>query len=266
MTDTLTHFIGGEAVGGDPRGEASTRPTLDDVVARYPKAARPKSTPRCRRAGRISRPGRRPRRRCAPTCSTRRARSSCAREGELGELLSREEGKTLPKASARRVRAARIFKYFAGEALRRTAQNLDSTARRRRRDPSRGGRRRRPDHAVEFPDRHPGLEDRAGARLRQHRGAQAGRPVPAIAHALARSSSKPGARPGVFNLVIGEARSRRTPSSTIPTSTASPSPARSRVGAQGRRRRRVARRRACSWRWAARTRWSCSTTPISTAR
>ena len=35
----------------------------------------------------------------------------------------------------------------------------------RRRDHARGGRRRRPDHAVEFSDRDPGMEDRAGAVL-----------------------------------------------------------------------------------------------------
>ena len=47
---------------------------------------------------------------------------------------------------------------------------------RRRRGHARAGRRRRHHHAVEFPDRHPRLEDRAGARLRQHGGVQARRP------------------------------------------------------------------------------------------
>ena len=46
--------------------------------------------------------------------------------------------------------------------------------RHRHRDHARGARRRRPDHAVEFSDRDPGLEDRAGAGLRQYRGDQAG--------------------------------------------------------------------------------------------
>ena len=48
-------------------------------------------------------------------------------------------------------------------------------ARHRRRGHPRSARRHRPDHAVEFPDRDSGLEDRAGAGLRQHRGDQAGR-------------------------------------------------------------------------------------------
>ena len=37
MTDTLTHFIGGEAVSGDPAGESINPSNLDEVVARYPK-------------------------------------------------------------------------------------------------------------------------------------------------------------------------------------------------------------------------------------
>jgi alpha-ketoglutaric semialdehyde dehydrogenase len=41
-----------------------------------------------------------------------------ARRDELGRLLSREEGKALPEGIGEVVRAGRIFKYFAGEALR----------------------------------------------------------------------------------------------------------------------------------------------------
>jgi acyl-CoA reductase-like NAD-dependent aldehyde dehydrogenase len=41
-----------------------------------------------------------------------------ARQEELGELLSREEGKPRVEGVGEAVRAARIFKYFAGEALR----------------------------------------------------------------------------------------------------------------------------------------------------
>ena len=41
-----------------------------------------------------------------------------ARKDELGELLSREEGKTLAEGKGEVERAARIFKFFAGEALR----------------------------------------------------------------------------------------------------------------------------------------------------
>jgi alpha-ketoglutaric semialdehyde dehydrogenase len=48
------------------------------------------------------------------------------RASDLGRLLSREEGKTLAEGIGEVKRAGRIFKYFAGEALRRHGQNLDS--------------------------------------------------------------------------------------------------------------------------------------------
>ena len=44
----------------------------------------------------------------------------------VGRLLSREEGKTLAEGIGETARAGRIFKYFAGEALRLHGQNLDS--------------------------------------------------------------------------------------------------------------------------------------------
>ena len=95
-----------------------------------------------------------------------------ARADDLGRLLSREEGKTVPEGKGEVMRAARIFKFFAGEALRRHGVTVDSTRPGvARRNLSRTARRVRPDHAVEFPDRNSGLEERAGARLRQHRGA-----------------------------------------------------------------------------------------------
>ena len=97
-----------------------------------------------------------------------------ARADELGRLLSREEGKTLPEGKGEVMRAARIFKFFAGEALRRHGVTVDST---------------RPGIAVEtyreplgvfglitpwnFPIAIPAWKARAGAGLRQHRGHEA---------------------------------------------------------------------------------------------
>ncbi len=51
-----------------------------------------------------------------------------SRAKELGTLLSREEGKTLPEGTGEVMRAARILKYFAGEALRRHGQTLEFDA------------------------------------------------------------------------------------------------------------------------------------------
>jgi aldehyde dehydrogenase (NAD+) len=49
-----------------------------------------------------------------------------ARRDELGHLLSREEGKTLAEGIGEVARAGRIFRYFAGEALRVTGERLNS--------------------------------------------------------------------------------------------------------------------------------------------
>src|SRR5690606_27178912 len=49
------------------------------------------------------------------------------RREQVGRLLSREEGKTLPEGIGETVRAARILKYFGGEALRLHGRNLMST-------------------------------------------------------------------------------------------------------------------------------------------
>jgi len=48
------------------------------------------------------------------------------RKDALGLLLAREEGKTLPEAVAEAERAGRIFKFFAGEALRMGGSGLPS--------------------------------------------------------------------------------------------------------------------------------------------
>jgi aldehyde dehydrogenase (NAD+) len=49
-----------------------------------------------------------------------------ARKDELGALLASEEGKTLIEATAEVVRAGRIFKFFAGEAIRLAGERLAS--------------------------------------------------------------------------------------------------------------------------------------------
>ena len=49
-----------------------------------------------------------------------------ARKDELGKLLSREEGKALPEGIGEVVRAGNIFKFFAGEVLRRQGELLPS--------------------------------------------------------------------------------------------------------------------------------------------
>lgn len=52
-----------------------------------------------------------------------------ARKEELGELLSREEGKPRTEGVAEVIRAARVFKFFAGEALRPGGEAFPSVRR-----------------------------------------------------------------------------------------------------------------------------------------
>ncbi len=49
-----------------------------------------------------------------------------ARREELGQLLAREEGKTLKEGIGEAERAGRVFKFFAGEALRIPGELLNS--------------------------------------------------------------------------------------------------------------------------------------------
>jgi acyl-CoA reductase-like NAD-dependent aldehyde dehydrogenase len=127
MIPALTHFIGGERVSGALLRESENPSDTRDIVATYPDAGTPEVA--------------------AAVAAARSAFPSWAeaspevrsdfldkigdtilkRRDELGRLLSREEGKTLAEGVGEVVRAGRIFKYFAGEALRRHGQNLSST-------------------------------------------------------------------------------------------------------------------------------------------
>src|SRR3954452_3739045 len=127
MTDALTHYIDGEAVSADAPGSSLNPSNTNDVVARYPKGGAAEVDAAVK-AARAAFP--------AWSEASPEVRSDLldkvgatimARAKELGELLSREEGKTVPEGTGEVARAARIFKYFAGEALRRHGQNLSST-------------------------------------------------------------------------------------------------------------------------------------------
>ena len=97
-----------------------------------------------------------------------------ARKAEIGELLSREEGK---------IRAEGVDGGGAGRPDLQVLRGRDAAdrgrarglgaARHRGRHHPRAARRGRADHALELSGRDPRLEDRAGAGLRQLRGAEA---------------------------------------------------------------------------------------------
>lgn len=128
MTDTLelSHWIGGEKVGGDRPGESLNPSDTRDVVARTPRGG----------AAEVDQAVAAARDAFEAWSSTspevrfdvldRAGSLILERKEQIGRLLSREEGKTLPEGIGETVRAARILKYFAGEALRLHGQNLAS--------------------------------------------------------------------------------------------------------------------------------------------
>ncbi|PHY13322.1 aldehyde dehydrogenase family protein [Caulobacter sp. B11] len=127
MTDTLHHFIGGQRVAGDTPSQSLNPSNIHDIVARMADGGQAQVDAAVAAA-----------RKAFPAWSdaSPEVRSDLldkvgtmiiARGAEIGRLLAREEGKTLAEGIGETVRAGRIFKYFAGEALRRHGQNLDST-------------------------------------------------------------------------------------------------------------------------------------------
>ncbi|KQS54284.1 aldehyde dehydrogenase [Brevundimonas sp. Leaf363] len=129
MTDTLelTHWINGEKVKADLKGESHNPSDTRELVARTPDGG-DAEVDAAVQAAKAAFPG--------WSDASPEVRSDILdkagtlvmeRREQLGRLLSREEGKTLPEGIGETVRAGRILKYFAGEALRVHGQNLAST-------------------------------------------------------------------------------------------------------------------------------------------
>ncbi|KAK0351484.1 hypothetical protein LTR94_024775 [Friedmanniomyces endolithicus] len=123
----LTHWIGGEKVSGALSGESLNPSDTREVVARTPKggAAEVDQAVQAARAAFPAWSDASPEVRF--DVLDRAGSLIMERREEIGRLLSREEGKTLPEGIGETMRAARILKYFAGEALRVHGQNLAST-------------------------------------------------------------------------------------------------------------------------------------------
>ena len=156
--------------------------------------------------------------------------------------------------------------YMAGEGRRLFGQTTPSELRDKFNMSVRhADRRGRRDHAVELPDRDPVVEDRARARLRQHRRLQAGDRHARARRALRRAARR-GRRPGGRR----QRRPRRRRDGRRP---ARPPPGRAgdhahrlaRDGRRGARRRRPTTSSTSTSSSAARTRSSSSTTPTSTS-
>jgi len=207
MTIALTHYINGERVKADVPHKSLNPSDTREVVATFPDGGQVEVDAAVD-AARTAFP--------AWSNASPEVRADMldkvgdlilARRNDLGKLLSREEGKTLPEGIGEVTRAGRIFKYFAGEAVRRHGQNLDSV---------------RPGVEINtfreavgvfgmitpwnFPIAIPAWKTAPALAFGNTVVLKPAGPTPATAAALADIIFEAGAPKGVFNMVIGRGR------------------------------------------------------------
>jgi acyl-CoA reductase-like NAD-dependent aldehyde dehydrogenase len=126
-TRTLGHFIGGTWTGADGALESRNPSNTDDIVARFPNGGAAEVDQAVAAASEAFSGWASASPEVRADVLDKVAALIFARSAELGELLAREEGKTRAEGTGEVLRAARIFRYFAGEALRRHGRTLEST-------------------------------------------------------------------------------------------------------------------------------------------
>jgi acyl-CoA reductase-like NAD-dependent aldehyde dehydrogenase len=204
MTETLTHFIGGKQISAPGALESTNPSNTNEIVAKFPDG-KVEDVNDAVAAARSAFPG--------WSGSSPEVRADLLdkigsmiieRKDALGKLLATEEGKTLPEATGETVRAGRIFKYFAGEALRRHGQNLESV---------------RPGVEIQtyreavgvyglitpwnFPIAIPAWKIAPALAFGNTVVLKSANPTPAVAHALVSIIHEAGAPAGIANLVLG---------------------------------------------------------------
>ncbi|HJS11329.1 aldehyde dehydrogenase family protein [Sphingopyxis sp.] len=206
MTLKLGHLINGERVGADSAALESLNPSnTDEVVALFP-AGDAGAVDAAVAAARAAQPGWA---NASPEVRAdlldKVAATIMARAAELGELLAREEGKTRAEGVGEVMRAARIFRYFGGEALRRHGQTLESTR------PGLDVATYREAVGVyglitpwNFPIAIPAWKSAPALAFGNTVVIKPANVTPAIASALADIIMECGAPPGVFNMVLGQ--------------------------------------------------------------
>lgn len=201
----LSHLIDGEWIAGESESASTNPSNTDEVVAHYPLGGAAEVDAAVAAARRAFGGWSAASPEVRSDLLDRVGATVMARAAELGELLAREEGKTRAEATGEVMRAARIFKYFAGEALRRHGRTLEST---------------RPGLDVEvwreavgvvglitpwnFPIAIPAWKAAPALAFGNTVVLKPAQHTPAVAHALASIIHECGAPAGVFNLVLGQ--------------------------------------------------------------
>ena len=207
MTIALTHYINGERVKADVPHESLNPSDTREVVATFPDGGQAEVDAAVDAARTAFRAWSNASPEVRADMLDKVGELILARRNDLGKLLSREEGKTLPEGIGEVTRAGRIFKYFAGEAVRRHGQNLDSV---------------RPGVEINtfreavgvfgmitpwnFPIAIPAWKTAPALAFGNTVVLKPAGPTPATAAALADIIFEAGAPKGVFNMVIGRGR------------------------------------------------------------
>ena len=164
-------------------------PATEKPIAELEQAGR-----RGDRRGRRAREGRLPRLACR---RARRPRAPAAALAMLVEEHGRSSRRSSRRTSASRSRAPaarsawspQVFHFYAGAVDKHHGETIP-VAGGVDRDLPRAARRRRADRPLELPAQHRELEARPGARLRQHRRAQAGRADAALGASARRARAR----------------------------------------------------------------------------
>ena len=126
MTALLPHRIGGDRIGGAIAAERRNPSARSELVAQTPDADRVLMGQAVAAAHAAPPDWAAASPEFRGDILDRAGALLAARADEVGTLLSREEGKTLPEGKAEVIRAARILRYFGGEALRLHGRCLPS--------------------------------------------------------------------------------------------------------------------------------------------
>jgi alpha-ketoglutaric semialdehyde dehydrogenase len=126
MTRTVTHYIGGKWVEGGKLIQRENPSDLKDIVATVPMGGEREISAAVSSASDAFPDWSNVSPEVRADCLDRIGLALMARSDAIGESLAREEGKLLAEAIGEVRRASRIFRYFAGEALRTSGQALRS--------------------------------------------------------------------------------------------------------------------------------------------
>ena len=209
MSDTLClkHLVGGEWVEGTAAVESLNPSDTRDVVARAPSDDGTATRMAIAAASEAYEGWRDASPEFRSDILDRAGSAILARREELGRLLSREEGKTVPEGIGEVARAGRIFKFFAGEALRPRGLTVDST-----RPGVECATYREPLGVVglispwNFPIAIPAWKSAPALAFGNTVVLKPASLTPAITSAMAAILVEAGAPEGVFNLVFGGAK------------------------------------------------------------